>query len=178
MRQLESQGDAEIPSERIKFERDGKKVEGPMSIGRIFTASMNQKASLRAFIESFFAKKFSTDEAAGDFDVTKLVGRYCLLNVTHADRGDRTYANIASAAPLPKGMQPPKGLENAPLIFDLTHPDETVFAKLPTWLCDKINAALDEKPKRAPKTVNDDAPPNTEEGDPGPFVDDELPDAF
>jgi hypothetical protein len=180
----------ELPNERLTFTRDGEQVEGPMVIGRIMTASMSKKANLRSFVENFFAKKFSSDDAASDFDLAKLVGRHCMLTVTHTDRADgRTFANIAGVAPLPKGMEKQtRGMENEPLIFDLAKPDEEVFAKLPQWLMDKINAAIDEDaPKRAPMGTNNGAPkaetkpakqeawaspPPREQGDPGPFVDD------
>ena len=94
----------ELCNERIKFQKDGRDVEGPMSIGRTFTASMSEKANLRKFIEGWFGKKFQTDGAAEAFEFKQLLGRKCLLNVTHNERAGKTYANIESAAPLPKGM--------------------------------------------------------------------------
>ena len=71
-------------------------------IGRTFTASMSEKANLRKLIESWFGKKFPNDEAAADFDCTKLLGYKCLLNVTHTEKGQKTYANVANATPIPK----------------------------------------------------------------------------
>jgi hypothetical protein len=38
------------------------------------------------------------------FDVESMIGRNCLLNVTHNQVGDKTYANVASVNPLMKGM--------------------------------------------------------------------------
>src|SRR5687768_6847948 len=58
----------ELPTERVKYVKDGNEVEGPMSIGKTFTASMSEKANLRKFIESWFSKKFQNDNAASDFD--------------------------------------------------------------------------------------------------------------
>lgn len=180
----------ELPNERITYERDGKKIEGPMSIGRTFTASMNKKANLRAFVENFFAKKFTKDENAEAFDVSLMVGRHCMLTVTHTEGGEKTYANIAGVSPLPRGMEKStRGMENEPLVFDLSAPDEAIFDALPQWLRDKISARIVETPAalRAPMTVNSGArttstsqqdawvnPPAKEEGDPGPFQDDDL----
>lgn len=129
----------ELPSERISYEKDGQKVEGPMSIGATFTASMGTKANLRKFIESWFGKPFPTDEAAADFDMKNLLGRRCLLNVTHTDKDGKTYANIATATPLPKGMVSNETQHNASLFFDLDDPATLpTYNSLPKWLQEKI----------------------------------------
>ena len=38
----------EIPDERVEYEKDGRKMEGPLTIGKFYTASMNEKAALHA----------------------------------------------------------------------------------------------------------------------------------
>src|SRR5690606_8381199 len=43
----------EIPSERVEYEKDGKQVEGPLTIGSFYTASMNEKATLRKHLEGW-----------------------------------------------------------------------------------------------------------------------------
>lgn len=135
----------ELPTEQITYTKDGKEVTGPMSIGRTFTASMSEKANLRKFIESWFGKKFPNDEAAADFDLGLLLTKKCLVNVTHTEKNGKTYANIANATPIPKGMQAEYAQHNASLFFDLTAGDQTeVFNRLPEWLQKKINERLEE----------------------------------
>ena len=151
----------ELPTERISYAKDGRDVEGPMSIGRTFTASMSQKANLRAFIEAWVGKKFPNDERAAAFDIFQLLGKKCLLNVTHVEKGERTYANIAGASPIPKGMKADYTLVNDLIGFDLELPDEQMFARLPEWLGEKINKRLN------PKT-----PEKVSAGDFGDSVDD------
>lgn len=122
--------------------KDEKKVTGPMSIGRTFTASMGEKANLRKFIEGWFGKKMN-DESAADFDLSLILGRKCLLNVTHSEKpGGKTYANVVAASPIPKGMPTEYVQHNPSLFYDLDSPDETTFKKLPNWLQEKIEAAL------------------------------------
>lgn len=136
----------ELPEEQIKYVKDGQEVAGPMSIGKTFTASMSEKANLRKFIEAWFSKKFPSDVAAADFDHATLLGRKCMLNVTHSEKGEKTYANIASAAPIPKGMTANYDQHNGSLFFDLTAGDQAaVFNRLPEWLQKKINERLDDR---------------------------------
>lgn len=135
----------ELPTERVKFNKDGVESEGPMSIGRDFTASMSEKANLRKFIESWFGKKFPGDNAAADFDFRQLLGRKCLLNITHTEKKGKTYANIANATPIPKGMPADYKQHNESLFFDLTDTStHTVFDNLPKWLREKIDNRIEE----------------------------------
>ena len=78
---------------------DGK----PYLVFKRYTLSLHEKAGLRKDLESWRGKKFTDEEGRG-FDVEKLIGVNCLLNVTHNHVGDRTYANVVSIMPLAKGM--------------------------------------------------------------------------
>jgi hypothetical protein len=135
----------ELPTERIKYTKDGKEIEGPMSMGRTFTASMSEKANLRKFIESWFGKRFQTDEAASDFDVKSILGRKCLLNVTHTEKGGKTYANISNATPIPKGMTAEYQQHNKSLYFSLASSDQSAYQALPEWLQKKIDSRITEE---------------------------------
>jgi hypothetical protein len=158
----------ELPTERIKYEKDGKEIEGPMSIGRDFSAFMSEKANLRKFVESWFGKKFPSDAAAAEFDFKTLLGRKCLLNVTHTEKNGKTYANIQNATPIPKGMQTDYQQHNKAIFFDLTAPEQAAFDALPQWLQKRIDERIIEKPK-----ANDKAP-DYDELNPPPF-DEDIP---
>jgi len=80
---------------------DGK----PFLVFKRFTLSLHEKSALRKDLESWRGKKFTRDEEMG-FDIERLIGVNCLLNITHNEVGDRTYANIVSIMPLAKGMRP------------------------------------------------------------------------
>ncbi len=131
----------ELPNERLEYEKDGVQKEGPMSIGRFFTASMNEKATLRVTIESWFSKKFPNDQIAEDFDVAKLVGRACQLSVVHSEKNGKTHANISAVTSLPKGVIAPKA-ENPLIVYGVGH--EGSLKQLPEWIVKKLGAMVDE----------------------------------
>jgi hypothetical protein len=159
----------ELPTERIKYKKDGADLEGPMSIGRSFTASMSEKANLRKFIESWFGKKFPTDDAAADFDLFNLLGRKCLLNVTHAEKAAKTYANIQNATPIPKGMTADYPQHNESLYYSLDDHNQQTFMALPEWLRKKIDGRI-----RMPESerIPDDEPAMATSGE---DFDDDIP---
>ena len=137
----------ELPTERLKYTKDGVEHEGPMTIHRRFTASMNEKANLRKFIESWFGKKFPHDEAASEFDLERLLGKKCLLNVTHTEPPKKLYANIQNATPIPKGMNAEYSQVNPSLYFEIATSSDAQFALLPDWIKEKITNRIREKPK-------------------------------
>lgn len=129
----------EIPGERTEYEKDGKKVEGPMTIGRFYTASMGSKSNLRKDLESWRNKAF-TDEEAEAFDVGSILGKACLLNVVNTEKGEKTYANVKGVSGLIKGMEAPRA-EN-PLLY-YADDDKRKYDELPKWLKDKIDGQID-----------------------------------
>jgi hypothetical protein len=129
----------EIPAERVEYEKDGKQVEGPLTIGSFYTASMNEKATLRKHLEGWRGKQFDDAEAAA-FDVSALLGKAAMLSVIESENGGKTYSNIAGIGKLPKGMPAPEA-ENPLLYFDgESDPDDV--EKLPKWLREKIEAQM------------------------------------
>lgn len=93
----------ELPLEmRVFKEENG---EQPMVISKEFTLSWFEKSNLRQTIENWMGKKFSDKEADG-FDITKLLGVPCMLNIAHvvSPNNGKTYCNILNITPVPKGM--------------------------------------------------------------------------
>lgn len=78
---------------------DGK----PFLVFKRYTLSLHEKAGLRKDLEAWRGRKFTRDEEMG-FDVESIIGANCLLNVTHNNVNDKTYANVASIMPLHKNM--------------------------------------------------------------------------
>lgn len=78
-------------------------IEQRMIVSRRFTASLNEKAALRAFLEGWRGKTFTDEELAG-FDLDKIVGTNAILSLVHNSTDGKTYCNIDSAAALLKGM--------------------------------------------------------------------------
>lgn len=96
----------ELSNELRTFEKDGESSEKPLIIFREFGLSMHENAALRKFLENWRGKSFSEDEAK-KFDITKLLGKSCILTVQHTNDNGKTYANISGASPLMKGMSDP-----------------------------------------------------------------------
>ena len=76
----------------------------PMSISKRYTLSLSEKSKLRPDLEAWRGRPFSEEELKG-FDLHALLGAPCLLNITHTEKGNKTYSNVASITPLPKAMR-------------------------------------------------------------------------
>ena len=70
----------EVPDERVTYEKDGKEIEGPCSIGATYTLSLSEKAKLRALLENWRGKLFTREELNG-FDITTIAGKCCQVMV-------------------------------------------------------------------------------------------------
>jgi len=112
----------------------------PFAISQRFTASMHEKASLRKFIGQWRGRSLSNEEVVSGFDIDKLLGVYALINVSESERDGKTYTNIGSIMPLPKGMPKPEGV-NPLQLFDLTKPDWALFETLSERLKETITAS-------------------------------------
>jgi hypothetical protein len=96
---------------------------------------------LRKFVRGLEGKDQET------FDLEALLGKVCMLNVSHNQVGDRMYANIDSAAPLPKGMSEPEAV-NEQFILNYTDKwDEARFEKLPDFLKEQMKQSDEYKRK-------------------------------
>jgi len=109
---------------------------GPRVLSRRFTMSLNAKASLRAFLEAWRGRKFTEQELAG-FDLSKLLGVPAQLQVMHDESDGKTWANITTAIPAPKGVKPVGKI--VPTLFSV---DNMQTPELPptmtTWMQDLV----------------------------------------
>lgn len=129
----------EIPSERVEWtDREGLTHEGPMNIGKFYTASLAEKAALRRDLENWRGRPFTRDELAG-FDLFKILGTPCQLLVTHSSQGDDRYANVTGVMAFPREMPKPKA-EHRLVKYSPEEPAQ--FDELPQWLRDKIASSL------------------------------------
>lgn len=113
-------------------------AEMPMTISKSYTVSLHEKAGLRRDLAAWRGKDF-TDEEAKAFDVSKLIGAYCMINVTTSETNGKTYSNVAGITPLPGAL---KNAKPAPvhehILFDLDKPDMKTFSKFHEKLQDAI----------------------------------------
>ena len=157
----------QVPEERVTWEKDGESFDKPAVIGGTFTLSLSAKSTLRPLLEGWRGKKFTSDEVRG-FDITKVAGKPGYINVVHDEGNDgKTYAQLASIMPIPKGMAAPE-LEGVVLIYEDGDPND-VFDKLPEWLQKKIKDQIVEKEEPAPRGRPQPAAFDTDLDDDVPF---------
>lgn len=120
----------------LAIEIDGQLV--PMTIGKTYTMSISEKAGLRKDLVSWRGKEFTPEELEG-FDITNILGAYCMLSIIHTEKDGKTYTNISAITPLPsafKANKPEPHHEN--VIFQLDEPSMEVFKALPEWMRETI----------------------------------------
>lgn len=98
----------------------------PFVLSKTWLLSMYEGSSLRKDLTSWRGKSFTQEEAAS-FDVSKLLGAYCMLNLVEEKGEDgKVRVNISSITPMIKGLPKPPGV-NEVEIFDLDNPDMRLF---------------------------------------------------
>lgn len=164
------QGEAKSSAKLLlTFELAEQRSDGtPHRVSRRMTASLHKKAQLRAFLEQWRGRAFTDDELRA-FNVGKLLGAPCLLNLVHVERAGKQYANILSVSPVPKGMTAPD-LHEPAVLFDLAAPDWQVFAGLGSRLQDTIAASPEYRAQAAsaPKSVSVQQPASAPAPSPAP----------
>jgi len=148
----------ELPTELKVFKEE--KGEQPYVLSKDFTLSLHEKATLRKWLESWRGKAFNNQETER-FDITKLVGVPCMLNVIHKEKKDGNMrADISSISAMPKGLLCPEQM-NPSVIFSVIEFDQTVFDTFPDFLKDKIRSSKEYKEMESPN-VFETTPEHTE----------------
>ena len=111
----------ELPGETI----DTDKGAQPMIVSKFYTNSLSEKATLRADLEAWRGRQFTPDELAS-FDLEKILGAPCLVNVIHSDKGK---ARVKGVMSLPKGTICPPA-HNTPSAFWLDPWDYNAYMSL------------------------------------------------
>jgi hypothetical protein len=123
----------EVPSERVEWEKDGKKHTGPAFIGSRYTLSVHKKSILGQHLTSWRGKAF-TDEELESFDVMNVLGAPCMISVVHTHKNENTYANISAIMKVPTGT-PVLEAETELIGYTALDPKFSgTLDKLPEWL--------------------------------------------
>lgn len=140
----------ELPTETKVFKEEN--GEQPFVLSKEFTLSMNEKATLRKWLESWRGKIF-TQEESEKFDVAVLVGKPCMLNVIHkAKTNGDIRADIAAVSTMPKGLECPPQI-NPTIVFSVLDFNQNVFDSFPDFLKDKIKSSKEYKNMQSPASV-------------------------
>lgn len=106
---------------------DGK----PLIQSKEYTVSLNEKANLRRDLEAWRGKAFSEEELKG-FDLKNILGHFCMVNISHREKGDLTYADLKGISAVPsiyKKQGLPEGI-NTTMLFSLKNFDQNMFDSL------------------------------------------------
>jgi hypothetical protein len=103
----------------------------PLIVSKRYTLSLDEKATLRKDLEAWRGKAFTQQELDG-FNLEVLLGKCCMVSITHSTYDGKEYANIAGISQVPaalKKLGEPVGV-NELLIFTLDPFDQSKFDKL------------------------------------------------
>lgn len=134
----------ELPTELRLFNEE--KGMQPIVIDKEYTLSMHEKSSLRKDLKSWRGKDF-TEEEARSFDITKLIGAQCMLNIIlKPSKKDQTivYNDIAGITPMPKGFECPPAV-NPKQLLEFDNFNQELFDYLPDFIKDKIKSSEEYK---------------------------------
>jgi hypothetical protein len=119
---------------------DGK----PLIQSKEYTVSLNEKANLRRDLEAWRGKAFSEEELKG-FDLKNILGHFCMVNISHREKGDLTYADLKGISAVPgiyKKQGLPEGI-NTTMLFSLSKFDQNMF--------DSLSENIKETIKKSPE---------------------------
>ena len=156
----------ELPTELKVFKDEN--GEQPCVISKEYTLSMAEKANLRIALKSWRGKDFTEDEAKS-FDITKLLGVPCMINIIHKPSKDglKVYEEISGITPIPKGIECPPQY-NKTLLLSYDSFDVEVFNKLPDFIRNKMTGSLEYVAIQSPNHTNIE-PSTASEDDDLPF---------
>lgn len=98
---------------RVLWELHGEDADGnpltlddgrPLSLSQRYTLSLSEKAKLRKMLISWRGREFTAQELKG-FDLRTIIGAPCMLTVTHAVKGDKTFANVDTVTAVPAALK-------------------------------------------------------------------------
>jgi hypothetical protein len=158
----------ELPNEIMT---EGEYAGQPFTIGKKYTWSMHEKATLRHDLESWRGRAFTDDDFDGPkrFNVKNVIGAACMLQIVHESKNGKNYSNIKAIAAMPKGLQAPT-LTSKSVYFSL-QPEFFDNATL-DGLSDKLKETIKSSPEyKAIADSSYQSPANLAENG----LDDEVP---
>lgn len=129
----------------------------PRLISKTYTASLSDRAVLRADLESWRGRAF-TEEELDEFDLVNILGKPCMLQIIHnSANGGKTYANIKSVTQLYKGIPVPEpftplkafDMDSDSWRWDLDH------GGLPEWVVNRVKESETYKDSLHQEEVTD-----------------------
>ena len=147
----------ELPEDKHVF--DEKRGPEPLVLHHMINFTSGPKSPLIKLLTSWRGKAF-TPEEFDDFDLRKVLGKACLVNVVHTEKEGVIYANVENVTPVPLKWrdQVPSPI-NPQVYYEVEHGKNDVFQSLPEWLRTLISGCEEwkDKPKKEDRS-NDPLP--------------------
>ena len=148
----------QIPSQRVEWEdkKTGEIHNGPQRIGSRYTLSLSERALLYRDLVNWRGIPF-TEAERKSFDVFRVLGAGCLIQVTHkpdAQRPGKVFANVSAIMRLPNGYERPN--PDGPLV-KYSDDEREQFELLPKWL--QAHIGMQQQAAATPSFVNDPSDP-------------------
>lgn len=150
----------ELPEQRFEKEtEEGETLDLCKSISKEYTLSLHEKAGLRKDLQGWRGKSFTKEELQG-FELEKLVGVSCQLQIIHVEKNGNIYANITNIIPPAGGFDPSIQPENPKRFFSFADHGNNLPDSMPDWIRQKIYQSDEwHQGERVPPTeVPQDAP--------------------
>lgn len=112
----------ELPGELMS---EGEHAGKPFGVSKFYTASLNEKANLRADLANWRGRDFTPQELGG-FDAKNVLGKCCMVSLTLSDKGKTRVTGVMA---IPKGMEVPPQV-NPTVYFSLDEFDAKTFDSL------------------------------------------------
>ena len=140
----------ELPDQRIDIEKDGEKKNLPRAFSNEYTLSLGENSYLRRDLESWRARGFTAQELKG-FDIVKLLGVPCQLNIIHKPSKtdpEKIYANLSGVVKAIEGYD--NKPENPLIYYSIEEHGKDIPEGIPEWIVNKIKQS---KEFQAPDNV-------------------------
>ncbi len=140
----------ELSDRKVKYEKDGKEVEAPFSVGRKLTFSMGDNSHLYPIVQGMTGGL--TEEERWNFDIESLLGVPCLITLVHDEFNGTKYAKVTAATQLLEGMEKPIQV-NPNEVLDVRKMSKDEIDELPEFIADDMRSSLEYKLRfEAPRT--------------------------
>lgn len=143
----------EIPNLRKEFKAG--EGEKPFSISKEYTLSLSEKSNLFKDLVSWRGKQFTQEELEG-FDLSKLLGKPCQVQIIHKQGKNGEYAFLQGITAIMKGTNYPKLTINPICEFSVDDFSKSKFDSLPEYLRKKIEESMEFKEGMLKENSNQD----------------------
>lgn len=126
----------ELSSELHVF-KEGEEAK-PFTVSKEYTLSLGDKSNLYPIVKGIVGD--IPEDVRFSFDIEELIGKPCLLTISHKDSQNGKFVSIDTASPLMKGMTAPEQV-NKSVVLTYEKWDKELFNSLPDFIKDKMKGS-------------------------------------